>query len=318
MSINGFGHVFARNPLDRGEVERRDEKKVGRMSNHKSSLFLAIRDLEIPVNTRGEMSLHWMKRSDPFISNETEGPILLGIKDGIYHYAIRITVESHPDILISKQNLNLKFMDIRTCGQFLSPEDAGIAAQARIQLYWHERMAFCSVCGSETFMKRGGQVRKCPGCGTEHFPRTDPVIIVLVHDGDECLLGQSKGRLQQTNMYSALAGFMDQGEAIEEAVAREVKEEAGIEIMNVRYHSSQPWPLPHSLMIGCHAEAKTRDIMFDREEMTDVQWFPRNEILKALSGKSDLLQIPMSLAIAHHLIKAWAKQELIPPYNQGQ
>ena len=311
MSIDGFGHVFSRNPLDRGEGERRDEEKLVHMSNSESSLFLAIRDLDIPVDTSGELSLHWMKRRDVLINNEIEVPILLGIKDGIYHYAIKITFESHPDTLIVKHNPNLKFMDIRTCGQFLPPEDAGIAAQARIQWYWHERMAFCSVCGAKTFIKRGGQVRQCSGCGTEHFPRTDPVIIVLVHDGEKCLLGQSKGRLQQTNTYSALAGFVDQGEAIEEAVAREVKEEAGIEVTNVRYHSSQPWPLPHSLMIGCHAEAKTTDIMFDSEEMTDVQWFPRNEILKALKGESATLQLPIGLAIAHHLIKAWAKQELI-------
>ena len=310
MSINGYGHVFARNPLDRGEVERRSEENLVNMANHESSLFLAIRDLDIPVDYSSKTSLHWMKKNDVTIGEEIENPVLLGIRDGVYHYAIKITSGSPVDTFLTRQNPNLKFMDIRSCGQFLPPDDAGIAAQARIQLYWHDRMAFCSVCGSGTFMKRGGQVRQCSGCNTEHFPRTDPVIIVLVHDGDECLLGQSKGRLQQTNMYSALAGFMDQGEAIEEAVYREVKEEAGIEVMNVKYHSSQPWPLPHSLMIGCHAEAKTRDIKFDREEMTDVQWFPRNEIIKSLNGETDVLQIPMSLAIAHHLIKAWAKKEI--------
>ena len=310
MSIKGFGHVFSRNPLNRGEVERRSEEDLLTMANRESSLFLAIRDLNIPVNSNRKKSLHWMKRSHHLLDKEIKTAILLGIRGGVYHYAIKIKSGSDIDTFLTHQDQSVDFIDIRTCGQLLAPEDAGIAAQARIQLYWHDRMAFCSLCGSKTFMKRGGQVRQCSGCNTEHFPRTDPVIIVLVHDGEHCLLGQSKGRLQQTNMYSALAGFMDQGEAIEEAVYREVKEEAGIEVMNVKYHSSQPWPLPHSLMIGCHAEAKTKDIQFDKEEMTDVQWFPRNEILNALNGESDVLQIPMQLAIAHHLIKAWAKKEI--------
>ena len=159
-------------------------------------------------------------------------------------------------------------------------------------------------------MKRGGQVRSCANCETQHFPRTDPVIIVVVHDADRCLLGQSRGRLQQTNTYSALAGFVDQGESIEEAVAREVMEEAGIKVKNVTYHSSQPWPLPYSLMIGCHAEAETTEINMDPEEMTDVKWFSREEVLQALDGDTNILRIPMKLAIAHHLVKSWALDEI--------
>lgn len=159
-------------------------------------------------------------------------------------------------------------------------------------------------------MKRGGQVRSCTSCETQHFPRTDPVIIVVVHDGDRCLLGQSRGRLQQTNTYSALAGFVDQGESIEEAVAREVMEEAGIKVKNVRYHSSQPWPLPYSLMIGCHAEAETTKINMDPDEMTDVKWFSREEVLQSLEGNTNILRVPMKLAIAHHLVKSWALYEI--------
>ena len=158
-------------------------------------------------------------------------------------------------------------------------------------------------------MKRAGQVRNCTGCGIDHFPRTDPVIIVVVHDGDKCLLGQSRGRLQRTNTYSALAGFVDQGESIEEAVAREVMEEAGIAVKNVRYHSSQPWPLPYSLMIGCHAEAVTTDINMDKDEMTDVKWFDKRDVISALENNSEVLKVPMKIAIAHHLVKSWALNE---------
>ena len=154
-------------------------------------------------------------------------------------------------------------------------------------------------------MLRGGQVRQCSQCETQNYPRTDPVVITVVSDGDRCLLGRSRGRGAPVNRYSALAGFVDQGESIEEAVAREIMEEAGIRISNIRYHSSQPWPFPSSLMIGCHAQAVTTDIAMDEEEMADVRWFQREEVLRALDGTSEDLVVPGPIAIAHHLIKAW-------------
>ena len=149
-------------------------------------------------------------------------------------------------------------------------------------------------------------MRQCTACNAQHFPRTDPVIITVVTDCDRCLLGQSAGRLSAMKMYSALAGFMDHGESMEEAVRREVKEEAGITVGRVAYHSTQPWPFPSSLMIGSHSEALTTDIDIDEFEMTDVRWWDRDEVLLALSEKSENLRVPGPIAIAHHLIKAWA------------
>lgn len=308
--IQGYGHIFARNPLDRGEKERRDEESLINMSLNPHSLFLPLRNLDLLVNTSVQPELHWISRNklNEYCSNPT--PVFLGIRNGIYHYAVSLSLESFSDEAVRLIDRSLRFIDVRTCGQTLGSEDAGIAAQARIQIDWHKKYRFCSACGSETLMKRGGQARSCTGCGSEHFPRTDPVIIVVVHNGDSCLLGQSRGRLQSTNTYSALAGFVDQGEAIEEAVAREVMEEAGIRVRKVKYHSSQPWPMPYSLMIGCHAEAETLDINMDPKEMTDVKWFSRSEVLKALDGKSDQLKVPMSIAIAHHLVKSWALREI--------
>jgi NAD+ diphosphatase len=131
---------------------------------------------------------------------------------------------------------------------------------------------------------------------------------MVVSDGERCLLGQSRGRLSRTGTYSALAGFIDQGESIEEAVRREVREEAGIAVGRVRYHSSQPWPFPSSLMIGCHAKALTTDIHKDDDEMTDVRWFSRDEVLLALNSEHPHLRVPPPVAIAHHLIKAWARR----------
>ena len=196
---------------------------------------------------------------------------LLGLRDGAAHFAVDVS-EDNEDLAEGDER---RFVDVRTAGTLLSAEDAGIAAQARAQVDWHARHGFCSVCGQPTEALRGGQQRTCGSCGADHFPRTDPVIIVVVTDGDRCLLGQSHGRLSQMRMFSALAGFMDQGESIEEAVRREVLEEAGIRVGAVRYHSSQPWPFPSSLMIGCHADALTTDLRPDDVEMLSVQWFER-------------------------------------------
>jgi len=233
-----------------------------------------------------------------------DGPrFLLGLRDGVAHFAVDVS-EDYEDLTAGGER---RYVDVRTAGTLVSAEDAGIAAQARAQVDWHARHGFCSVCGSPTKALRGGQQRTCGSCGADHFPRTDPVIIVVVTNGDRCLLGQSHGRLSQMRMFSALAGFMDQGETIEEAVRREVLEEAGIRVGEVRYHSSQPWPFPSSLMIGCHADALTTDLRPDDVEMLSVQWFERETVQRALAGEDGELRVPASFAIAHHLIRAWAE-----------
>ena len=151
-----------------------------------------------------------------------------------------------------------RFADARGVAPQLAPGEAGILAQARSLVNWHLRHGFCAVCGARTEVADGGYVRRCPACAAEHFPRTDPVVIMLVRDGEDCLLGRQAHF--PAGVYSALAGFVEPGETIEEAVRREVMEEAGIEVGEVDYHSSQPWPFPASLMIGCIAKAASRRI----------------------------------------------------------
>jgi NAD+ diphosphatase len=235
--------------------------------------------------------------------------VFLGLLDDVAHFALDVSALGDP-----LHELNLaepwRFEEARSAATQLSTEESGVVAQSRAHVDWHRRHRFCSVCGEPTTQGRGGQVRKCPACKAEHFPRTDPVAIMLVVDGERCLMGQSRGRLARMGRYSALAGFMDQGESIEEAVRREVKEEAGIIVGEVRYHSSQPWPFPSSLMIGCHAKAITTDIHIDDEEMMDVCWFSRDDVLLALKGENPHLKVPEPIAIAHHLIKAWATGEV--------
>ena len=300
-----ISHIYAGNPLDRGERERRDEKWLAEKAKALGSKFLPIWDLKVPISNGSDYGLGWLGLDELGRLRIEASAIFLGLREQEAHFAIDIT-KSGPSVQNLQESQDWTFEDARKVTEYLSGSDSGIVAQARAQISWHSRNGFCAICGHETFVKRGGQVRQCSKCDTEHYPRTDPVVITVVTHEDRCLLGQSHGRLSRENRYSALAGFMDQGESIEEAVAREVMEEAGIRIGNIRYHSSQPWPFPSSLMIGCHADAVTADIAMDEEEMADVRWFQRDEILLALEGNSKNLTIPGPIAIAHHLIKAWA------------
>jgi NAD+ diphosphatase len=184
-------------------------------------------------------------------------------------------------------------------------------AEAKAVLHWHARHRFCPNCGTATQVVDSGWRRDCPNCKTQHFPRTDPVVIMLVIDGvrERCLLGRSP-RFVPT-MWSCLAGFLEPGEAIEDAVHRETREEAGITCGRVSYFRSQPWPFPTSLMIGCHAEALSHDIVVDHEELEDARWFTKNEIVTMLMRKHPQgLTTPPPVAIAHHIIRAWLEDEI--------
>ena len=182
-------------------------------------------------------------------------------------------------------------------------------AEAKAVLHWHARHRFCPNCGMATQAVDGGWKRTCPQCKAEHFPRTDPVVIMLVVEGDRCLLGRSP-RFVPT-MWSCLAGFIEPGESFEDAVHRETREEAGISCGRVKYYRSQPWPFPTSLMIGCHAEALTRDIVVDRAELEDARWFNKDEVVTMMQRKhAQGLTTPPPVAIAHHIIRAWVEDEI--------
>lgn len=308
-----YPHIFSGNPLDRGETQRRDEEWISKTAQDPNSRFLPMWGPKVLITEHSEHSVHdlgWLTMQDLKQAGINSTVMLLGMLDGTAYYAVDLSQQETAGEQLEGLN-GYYFEDARTAAeQLLTGPDAGILAQGRAQINWHNRHGFCSVCGHETVVQRGGQKRVCPACKAEHFPRVDPVIICLVTDGERCLLGQSRGRLARMNRYSALAGFVDQGESIEEAVAREIMEEAGLQVRNVRYHSSQPWPFPSSLMMGCHAEAATTEINMDPEEMTDVKWFGRQEVLQALAGKNESLLLPGPVAIAHHLIKTWANGEV--------
>jgi len=195
-----------------------------------------------------------------------------------------------------------ELQDLRLIGASLPAEHAALAAYARGLFHWHRRQLHCGVCGSATAARCGGHVRACrnESCATEHFPRTDPAIIVLVSDGDFCLLGRQSR--WPKGMYSTLAGFVEPGETIEEAVVREVHEESGVRVADVRYFKSQPWPFPSSLMLGFMATATSREIQVDRDELEDAQWFKREQVR---DPKAHGFFTPGTFALSGQLIEAW-------------
>jgi NAD+ diphosphatase len=187
----------------------------------------------------------------------------------------------------------------------IDPPAMGALAQGAALLAWHASHRFCSRCGHESEMRAGGYRRLCPHCGAEHFPRTDPVAIMLAVRGERCVLGRSPRFAP--GMYSCLAGFIEPGETIENAVRRETLEEAGIRLGRVVYHASQPWPFPYSLMIGCYGEALDEEIRMDGAELEDCRWFAKDEVRAMIAGASGLgITVPPPGAIAGHLIRAWA------------
>ncbi|MGQ0611042.1 MAG: NAD(+) diphosphatase [Paracoccaceae bacterium] len=193
--------------------------------------------------------------------------------------------------------------DLRQIMAQLSAPEAELAATAKAVLSWHRTHRYCSACGQPSRMAEAGWQRRCPACGTAHFPRTDPVVIMLVTRGERLLLGRSPGWPE--GMYSTLAGFMEPGETVEAAVRREVAEETGIVVGEVRYVSSQPWPFPASLMLGCHGTALSEAITLDPVELEDALWLTRQDMVAVLAGQHPRVRAPRSGSIAHALLVNW-------------
>jgi NAD+ diphosphatase len=233
--------------------------------------------------------------------------IFLGQRDGAARFGVGIT-QASAEALKSRNDLFI--IDLRSIAiqGLVAPDHLPPIAEAKAMLHWHARHRFCSNCGVKTEMVEAGWKRTCPACKVEHFPRTDPVVIMLAVRGDRGLLGRS-GRFA-ASMWSCLAGFVEPGESIEDAVRRETLEEAGIRCGRVKYLHSQPWPFPMSLMIGCHAEALNDDIRMDENELVGARWFTKDECAAMLLRQHpEKLTTPPPVAIAHHIIREWVESD---------
>ncbi|MBE9477410.1 MAG: NAD(+) diphosphatase, partial [Proteobacteria bacterium] len=213
------------------------------------------------------------------------------------------TVQYHP-----KAPKGSAFQELREIMSLLSRDDAELAAAAKGVFGWHQSHRFCAKCGAATQMADAGWQRNCPTCNAAHFPRTDPVVIMLITHGNKVLLGRSPAWPEK--MYSLLAGFMEPGETIEAAVRREVYEESGITVGKVGYMTSQPWPFPSSLMIGCYGTATSTAINLDENELEDALWVSKEDLIDALCGNSDDIQPARKGSIAQFLLENWVKDSI--------
>jgi len=238
---------------------------------------------------------------------EPDAPIvLLGLDSDVAYFAIDLSHIDAPDTGPTVVP-NGMFTDLRSVGTMMGRHQGALLAYARGMLTWHRRHRFCGSCGGATDSAEAGFLRVCrnPECQHHHFPRTDPAVIMLVVDGEHCLLGRQAR--WPAGMYSTLAGFVEPGETLEEAVAREVKEESGVSVRRVRYHSSQPWPFPTSLMLGFYAEAASHDIAVNGDELEDARWFERRW-LRENDGKNGFF-LPRRDSIARRLVNDWLAED---------
>lgn len=267
--------------------------------------------LIVPV--RGQASLFYKKPKPraalfaaPSVRDRisTDALIYLGHHRGKDYFALPVLDNVHSPW--EQLDEGLAFDNLWNTGMLIDQFEASLLAYARGMCYWHERSRFCGRCGGVTRSQRTGHLRVCMSadCGAHYFPRTDPAVIVLVHDGDYCLLGNKLDWPE--NRFSTIAGFVETGETIEQAVVREVKEETGVDVGMLEYHSSQPWPFPGSLMLGFLAAANGREIALSDGELRDARWFSRAEILAA-TAKTGWLRLPSRLSIARRLVEDWSQ-----------
>jgi NAD+ diphosphatase len=298
---------YTANPLQRAAEHRRDEAALAALCAGGQAGVYAIGG-ELVALKRNGVDL------DPLFSFDevralgaTAELVFLGLLAGSGRFGIGLEPAAIEPL---KTATDLVIADLRSIAVqgLVGPDHLAPLAEAKALLHWHARHRFCSNCGTPSRPVDGGWRRDCPACGAQHFPRTDPVAIMLAIAGEHCLLGR-QARFAR-GMWSCLAGFVEPGESIEDAVRREVREEAGIACGSVGYFASQPWPFPSSLMIGCHTEALSHDVVVDRDELEDARWFDRDEVAAMLLRQHrDGLTTPPPVAIAHHIIRAWVENE---------
>ncbi len=285
-------------PLTRDHDRRTDETWLAARLTEDTTEFLPVWKLQNLVHGDPTHAVTLSASEVAPLLPEAESITFLGTRDGGAVFSIVL-----PSAEVDPLKAQGQWMNMRNFGDLLGSADWSLLAYARAYAYWHERTRYCGVCGSPTVSTLGGHVRHCtnPSCGVDHFPRSDPAIIVLVISGERCLLGRQHA--WPAERFSTLAGFMEPGESVEQAVAREVYEEAGIHLREARYYGSQSFPFPASLMLGFHAEAETDVIQLNDGELADAHWFTRQELRAALD--SHTVGLPPGYTISHSLISAW-------------
>lgn len=308
--------TFGAGLLERAAHLRTDPDRLRDLLGAADALVLPLWQGKPLCRTDGPPALEFLPASHPALARAAEAPLFLGFADDAPVFAADISAwqppagsaPRDPSAFVDQSRQGLPdsagaFTELRLVMAGLSPLEAEIAATARSMLSWHRSHGYCAACGAASDLAMGGWQRLCPQCGAAHFPRTDPVVIMLITRGNSVLLGRSPGWPER--MYSLLAGFVEPGESIEAAVRREVAEETGVPVGPVRYLASQPWPWPSSLMIGCHGLALGRDITLDPTEIVDARWLGREDLAQVFAGQHPDIAPPRAGAIAAHLMQNW-------------
>ncbi|MEM7570706.1 MAG: NAD(+) diphosphatase [Pseudomonadota bacterium] len=294
---------FNMSGLERCERERHDTLWLTEQRESPDARFIGLCNLQPAMLKHPALELGYLKYDEIPVALENDTTCLfLGLREGKPIFAVELVDQERDNLL----DVGYSFMDVRSIAMQMDGPDLAILGHARSMMSWHLKNRYCGVCGTRTLIKRGGILRKCgnESCAVEYYPRNDPVVIMLAHSGDKCLLGRQ--HRFPPKMFSALAGFLEHGESLEEAVRRELHEESGISAGKVTYLASQAWPFEQSIMIACLAEALDETITLDEEELAEARWITRDEARRglALDPEADV-HLPPRMAIAHHLVKAW-------------
>ncbi len=299
-------NAFVTHGVDRVHNRRWDDAWLAQRIDSASTRFIVVWQDQILLDDHAPVHLSpasgaEVERLMRQCPNASRDIVLLGCGGETTYFAVGIGEACEP--LETDTGELGQFLDLRTAALQLDPEEGALAAQAKAMVHWHRQHRYCGRCGGPTQSEEGGYLRRCTEgtCGQAHFPRVDPAIIVLVTHDDHCLLGRQPH--WPPGRYSNVAGFAEPGESLETAVAREVWEETGIKIKSLRYHSSQPWPFPQSLMVGFLAEAETLEITLKDGELEDARWFSREMIRQELENGT--LGLPSPYSISFHLIEDW-------------
>jgi len=312
--------MFGGSGLDRAAHLRGADEELAKLLQKDGTGVLAIWRGK-PLLNLETRAPHWLAPDHPVLDAADESPIFLGIDDGAARFARDISgwdPEQVPDTLGAFHDPSeqghpdlpgtLAFCELRANMSALSPRQAELVAMSKAVLSWHEIHGFCARCGAKSVISQAGWQRDCLSCKAHHFPRTDPVVIMLILHGNSVLMGRSPGWPE--GMYSLLAGFVEAGETIEGAVRRETFEESGIKVGEVSYLSSQPWPFPSSLMFGCLGVAESKDITVDPEELEDAVWVTREEMALSLVEENPKMKPARKGSIARFLIENWLADTL--------
>jgi NAD+ diphosphatase len=295
--------AFVTHVLDRAAHFRNDDAKLLALESKSDTRAYVVHRDSLVVNKENGGSRALLTIDEAIKYGANPGTIFLGLRDGAAIFGMGIGAPA-VEKLLTRQDVAVSELRGMTMQGAVPPDQLSAIAMAKSMVSWHQRHGFCANCGTRSAMTQGGWKRDCPNCKAEHFPRTDPVVIMLVTSGDKVLLGRQKQFLP--GMYSCLAGFVEAAETIEDAVRREILEESGIRCTDVNYYMTQPWPYPSSLMIGCTARATNEDIVVDHSELEDARWFDRAEATLMIKRQHpDGLAGPHPFAIAHHLLGRW-------------